>query len=68
MAGIFDVLPYTNFHELNLDWIIEKIQELEVSGGGVTYTLSMTNNIITLAGSDGSVSRVTLPVYNGGVL
>ena len=21
--------PYTNFHELNLDWIIQKIQELD---------------------------------------
>ena len=21
--------PYTNFHELNLDWIIKKIQELD---------------------------------------
>lgn len=35
--------------------------------GGVTYTLSMTGNVITLTGSDGSTSSVTLPVYNGGV-
>lgn len=27
--AIFEQLPYTNFHELNLDWIIEKLQELE---------------------------------------
>lgn len=25
----FEVFPYTNFHELNLDWIIKKIKELE---------------------------------------
>lgn len=35
----------------------------------VTYALSlnMTNNVITLTGSDGSTSTVTLPVYDGGV-
>ena len=35
------------------------------AGSAVTYTLSMTNNIITLTGSDGSTSSVTLPVYDG---
>lgn len=37
------------------------------SGSAVTYTLSITNNVITLTGSDGSTSSVTLPVYTGGV-
>lgn len=37
------------------------------SGTGTTYTLSMSNNIITLTGSDSSTSTVTLPVYSGGV-
>lgn len=27
--GFFDQFPYTNFHDLNLDWMIEKIKELE---------------------------------------
>jgi len=27
MAGIFQNLPYANFHELNLDWVIEKVRE-----------------------------------------
>lgn len=26
--GLFDNFPYTNFHELNLDWILKKIKEL----------------------------------------
>ena len=26
---IVDNFPYTNFQELNLDWIIEKLKELE---------------------------------------
>lgn len=32
-----------------------------------TYTISISNNIITLTSSTGSTSTVTLPVYNGGV-
>ena len=26
--GLFNRFPYTNFHELNLDWIIEKVKEM----------------------------------------
>lgn len=26
--GLFDQFPYTNFHELNLDWVLQKIKEL----------------------------------------
>ena len=41
------------------------------SGGGTdsdtTYGISMTNNVITLTGSDGQTTSVTLPVYSGGV-
>lgn len=29
--GAFEHFPYTNFHDLNLDWIIEKIREWEQS-------------------------------------
>ncbi len=27
--GLFDHFPYTNFHELNLDWILNALRELE---------------------------------------
>ena len=43
------------------------------SGGGsgtdtnTTYNISMSGNVITLTGSDGQASSVTLPVYSGGV-
>lgn len=33
----------------------------------ITYSISMSSNVITLTGSDGSTSSITLPVYNGGV-
>lgn len=35
--GFWKRFPYTNFHELNLDWVIRKLMELEKkidSGGG----------------------------------
>lgn len=27
--GVFEQFPYTNFHDLNLDWILQKIKELQ---------------------------------------
>ena len=33
----------------------------------ITQTISMSNNVITLTGSDGSTSSVTLPIYDGTV-
>ena len=26
--GIFEHFPYTNFHDLNLDWIIQELEKL----------------------------------------
>lgn len=26
--GVFEQFPYTNFHEINLDWLIKKMKEL----------------------------------------
>lgn len=34
---------------------------------GETYTISISSNVITLTGSGGTTSSVTLPVYSGGV-
>lgn len=37
--GLFEHFPYTNFHDLNLDWILKKIKELlnaKVPTGGKT--------------------------------
>lgn len=27
--GVFEQFPYTNFHDLNLDWIIKKVKDLD---------------------------------------
>ena len=32
-----------------------------------TYTISISGNVITLTGSSGAPTSITLPVYNGGV-
>ena len=26
--GVFENFPYTNFHEMNLDWIVTKVKEV----------------------------------------
>lgn len=31
MMGVFEKLPYTNFHELNLNWVLKKINQLDNS-------------------------------------
>ena len=47
--------------------LYEALMPTTPSSGGATYSLSMASNVITLTGSDGSTSSVTLPVYTGGV-
>lgn len=37
------------------------------SDTNTTYSISMSGNVITMTGSNGSTSTVTLPVYDGGV-
>lgn len=36
-------------------------------GAPLTYSISISGNVITLTDSAGATSTVTLPVYNGGV-
>lgn len=31
--GFFNEYPYTDFHEMNLDWIISKVKELDKKVG-----------------------------------
>ena len=43
------------------------VEDSSSPGQSITYTLSISGNVITLTGSDGSTSPITLPIYNGGV-
>ena len=55
MAFNWNKFPWTNLHDLNLDWIIQKVKELEVkvldaAKVAVQYTDSKINDLLTGAG------------------
>lgn len=55
MAFNWNKFPWTNLHELNLDWIIQKVKELEVkvldaAKISVQYTDSKISDLLTGAG------------------
>lgn len=37
--GIFDIFPWSNFHEINLDWIIRRVKELGAAWDDLSKTL-----------------------------
>ena len=55
MAFNWNKFPWTNFHDLNLDWIIQKVKELEIkvldaAQVAVQYTDSKISELLTGAG------------------
>lgn len=38
MMAVFENFPYTNFHELNLDWIIKKVKDMKTEVEQVQIT------------------------------
>ena len=65
-ANVSDVLTKTNTTAFTPTADYQPATKKYVDDhSGVTYQLSMTNNVITLTGSDSSTSSVTLPVFNG---
>ena len=73
--GIFENFPYTNFHELNLDWILSTIKELDseidefVQTNVLTYAEPIQWNITTqyakntvVVGPDGTAYMSIAPV------
>lgn len=59
-------LPTQNIDE-NTVYLVPTVMDTPGSGNYVEYSISISGNVITLTGTDGSTSTVTLPVYNGGV-
>ena len=69
--GLFDHFPYTNVHELNLDWILSMMKALEAewkqftAGNSLTFAdplqhdMSKTyaKNTIVIDGSGGNTSE-----------
>ena len=55
MAFTWNKFPWTNLHELNLDWIIQKVRELEIkvldaAQTSIQYVESTINDLLTGAG------------------
>ena len=55
MAFIWNKFPWTNLHELNLDWIIQKVRELEIkvldaAQTSIQYVDSKISDLLTGAG------------------
>lgn len=44
--ALFPQFPYSNLHELNLDWIIEQIRQIE--GEGVVLSVNGLSGVVTL--------------------
>lgn len=53
--------PYTNFHELNLDWIVGKIKELETV---YTDIPGLINDTIEKMIEDGTLTVALVETYN----
>ena len=49
--GMFEQFPYSNFHELNLDWIINKLNEL--GQNAVLSVNGQTGDVVVICGIDG---------------
>ena len=51
MAFNWNKFPWTNLHDLNLDWIIQKVRELEIKViDAAQYTDRKINDLLTGAG------------------
>ena len=38
--GVFEQFPYTNFHDLNLDWLLQKYKEFATTISGLDTMIS----------------------------
>lgn len=64
--GLFENFPYTNFQQMNLDWIIKKTKELESSVKNIDNTVqSDVNEILNDWKNDGTLADlINQDVFN----
>ena len=58
-------IPAANYDLANKKYVDDAVAA--VTDTNTTYTISISDNIITLTPSSGQAQTITLPVYNGGV-
>ena len=73
LAGLQGYTRGTDYDFVTPSQLFDALMPTTIPSGGsstdtnTTYSISMSNNVITLTGSDGVNSTVTLPVYGGGI-
>lgn len=58
--GLFNQFPFTNFHEMNLDWLINKIKEVEDDIKKIDTTENTYTNVLSI----GVVNDGKTPIDN----
>lgn len=52
----FEQFPYTNFHELNLDWILKEVEKAQKTQEAITEQLpAITEQILLQLISEGTI-------------
>ena len=65
---VFENFPYTNFHELNLDWLLNKVKELEEKIGEdlneeiIQYIDEHLSQFVLEASYDAATETITIQV------
>lgn len=63
---VFENFPYTNFHDLNLDWILNKVKELDEKVNGdfdaviESYVEEHLSQFLLEASYDAATETITL--------
>lgn len=57
--GLFENFPYTNFQQMNLDWLLRKIKEISGTVNNINDTINdSVNTIIQQLATDGSLGEL----------
>lgn len=59
---MFNTYPYTDFHELNADWILSKVKELDnkINGSIEQYVREQLNDLFVTAAYDADTETLIL--------
>lgn len=60
--GLFEKLPYTNFHRVNLDWIIQKLKEMDAKLDEIVSDHDAVIDLQTrMLSAEGKLNKIPLP-------